>query len=619
MIGAMKSPEAQYQLAMRLPLEQLQAILRGQPSEIDQPTALSVLKQKMQQKTAMQGLQAQQQLQQPSVKDRMLQQSQMPEDMGIAQAPGAQQAGTIPDGGVAGYAEGGDVRHFQTGGTQGELFRTPFDPEISQQKVIDATRQRIAQLSAQGVPPTVAQQAVAAEAAGGPSAASSLSRFFPQVSGQSATMAGLRGLGSLGARALTAATPLAGPAAVGLTSYGLAEPVMRATGVTQSVTDYLANLTGLADREKEALADKPVQRRATVEPGYRSKNYVDPRLKEVDTKALEPVPKQTTRSARQQEQAPVQMEANPASTPDALDFMTDKAANTEAAPAAGITTLASTAERAAPADTGYESAMRKISGSTQLYMDRMSALLKTMTPTAEEKESRSAERKGVMALKAAQALLQSGTTSGAARGSALGQIAELTQAYGKEDREDKKAMIGAEINMLGAQAQLAQGNSKMAVDMFQHAEKLASEATRLEADKLFRQRELDLKEKGLWNEKTQGEELIKLKKYIADGEAAWRRQHINVLAGQGRRDDLRHDAAMERNRVAESGQNLRSMLESIKIQMADISLPQAQRAQLRERATAIEAALAEREGIKTLAAPSIQIPDSKVDPRNIIN
>ena len=63
MIGAMKSPEAQYQLAMRLPLEQLQAILRGQPSEIDQPTALSVLKQKMQQKTAMQGMQAQQQLQ----------------------------------------------------------------------------------------------------------------------------------------------------------------------------------------------------------------------------------------------------------------------------------------------------------------------------------------------------------------------------------------------------------------------------------------------------------------------------------------------------------------------------------------------------------------------------
>jgi len=614
MIGAMKSPEAQYQLAMRLPIAQLQAILRGQPSEIDQPTALTVLKQRMQQKTAMQGVQAQQELQQPSIKDRMLQQAQMPEDMGIAQAPGAQQAGAIPDGGVAGFAEGGDVRHFQTGGTQGELFRTPFDPDVSRQRVIDATRQRIAQFAAQGVPASVAEQAVAAEAAGGPSAASSLSRFFPQVSGQSATMAGLRGLGSLGARALTAATPLAGPAAVGLTSYGLAEPVMRATGVTQNVTDYLANLTGLADREKEALADKPVQRRAAVEPGYRGKNYVDPRLVGNAPSAPEPA----TRPARPRVEAPVQMEANPAPTPDALDLMTDKAATTEAAPATGITTLAPAAERAAPADTGYESAMRKISGSTQPYMDKMTELLRTMTPTAEEKQSRSAERKGVMALKAAQALLQSGTTSGAARGSALGQIAELTQAYGKEDREDKKAMIGAEINMLGAQAQLAQGNSKMAVDMFQHAEKLAAEATRFEAEKLFKQRELDLKEKGLWNEKTQGEEIIKMRRYIADQEAAWRRQHIGVLAGQGRRDDLRHDAAMERSRVEQSGQNLRSMLESIKIQMADISLPQAQRARLRERATAIEATLAEREGIKTLAAPSIQIPDSRVHPRDII-
>jgi len=321
----------------------------------------------------------------------------------------------------------------------------------------------------------------------------------------------------------------------------------------------------------------------------------------------------------------VQIEANPAPTPDAMSFAETEGASSNAAPAAGITALASTAERAAPAataapaDTSYEGAMGKIGSSTQPYMDRMSELLKTMTPTAEEKESRSAERKGVMALKAAQALLQPGTNAAGARGTALGQMAELTQAYGKEDREDKKAMIGAEINMLGAQAQLAQGNSKMAVDMFQHAEKLATEATRFEAEKLFKQRELDLKEKGLWNEKTQGEEIIKMRRYIADQEAAWRRQHIGVLAGQGRREELRHDAAMERNRVAESGQNLRSMLESIKIQMADISLPQAQRAQLRERATAIEAALAEREGIKTLAAPSIQIPDSKVNPRDIID
>jgi hypothetical protein len=612
MIGAMKSPEAQYQLAMRLPIAQLQAILRGQPSEIDQPTALTVLKQRMQQKTAMQGVQAQQELQQPSIKDRMLQQAQMPEDMGIAQAPGAQQAGAIPDGGVAGFAEGGDVRHFQTGGTQGELFRTPFDPDVSRQRVIDATRQRIAQFAAQGVPASVAEQAVAAEAAGGPSAASSLSRFFPQVSGQSATMAGLRGLGSLGARALTAATPLAGPAAVGLTSYELAEPVMRATGVTQSVTDYLANLTGLADREKEALTDKPVSKRNT--PAASAAPYLDPRRTDVDPNFKDPRGRGATAPApgpaRPRVDASVQMEANPASTPDALDFMTDKAANTEAAPAAtdtaGITTLASTAERAAPADTGYESAMRKISGSTQPYMDRMSALLKTMTPTAEEKESRSAERKGVMALKAAQALLQSGTTSGAARGSALGQIAELTQAYGKEDREDKKAMIGAEINMLGAQAQLAQGNSKMAVDMFQHAEKLAAEATRFEAEKLFKQRELDLKEKGLWNEKTQGEEIIKMRRYIADQEAAWRRQHIGVLAGQDRRAELRYDADLARVASQERMRSVQSMIDAQRAILGNTALF-AQHTEAAQRLKSLTEQLARMQGFEmpTAAGPGL--------------
>lgn len=570
MIGAMKSPEAQYQLAMRLPIEQLQAILRGQPSEIDQPTALTVLKQKMQQKTALQGMQAQQQIQQPSVKERMLQQAQLPEDMGIAQAPGAQQAGAIPDGGVAGFAEGGDVRHFQTGGTQGELFRTPFDPDISRQRVIDATRQRIAQLSAQGIPPAVAEQAVAAEAAGGPSAASTLSRFFPQVSGQSATMAGLRGLGSLGARALTAATPLAGPAAVGLTSYELAEPVMRGTGVTQSVTDYLADITGLAAKEQEALQDKPVVRRSVPtakEPGYRGKDYVDPRL--VDTKALEPV----RGPARPRVEAPVQMESSPASTPDALDFGTEKSTTTEASPT-GIGTLATSAAApaaaapAAAADTGYEGAMRKASSATQPYMDRMTELLRTMTPTAEEKESRSSERKGVMALKAAQALLQSGVTSGSARGSALGQIAELTQAYGKEDREDKKALIGAEINMLGAQAQLAQGNSKMAMDLFQHAEKLKFENVKLESDVFLKKRELELVKQGYDQKHAAAMAAVDAENYRTRAMAIWHKDANNRFANQDRRAELRYDADLAKVAANERNQSLRAYASLLEKQIA---------------------------------------------------
>jgi hypothetical protein len=317
------------------------------------------------------------------------------------------------------------------------------------------------------------------------------------------------------------------------------------------------------------------------------------------------------------------METNPAPTPDAMSFAETEGASSNAAPAAGITALSTStapATPAAPADTSYESALRKIGSSTKTYTDQMSALLKTMTPTAEEKESRSAERKGVMALKAAQALLQPGTNAAGARGTALGQIAELTQAYGKEDREDKKAMIGAEINMLGAQAQLAQGNSKMAVDMFQHAEKLAAEATRFEAEKLFKQRELDLKEKGLWNEKTQGEEIIKMRKYIADQEAAWRKQHIGVLAGQGRRDDLRHDAAMERSRVAERGQDLRAYASLLETQLkngmyANPAEKKAMQTQLADLTKQLRSSLGMPD---TAPAPSIQIPDSRVNPRDII-
>lgn len=158
----------------------------------------------------------------------------------------------------------------------------------------------------------------------------------------------------------------------------------------------------------------------------------------------------------------------------------------------------------------------------------MSELLKTMTPTAEEKESRSAERKGVMALKAAQALLQPGTNAAGARGTALGQMAELTQAYSKEDREDKKAMIGAEMNMLGAQAQLAQGNSRMAIESFQHAQKLAFEGIRLSADNYYKDIEAKLKKQGLDDNKAADEARNLTSRYIVDQQSKWHKDNYNA-------------------------------------------------------------------------------------------
>jgi hypothetical protein len=454
MIGAMKSPEAQYQLAMRLPLEQLQAILRGQPSEIDQPTALSVLKQKMQQKTAMQGMQAQQQLQQPSVKDRMLQQSQMPEDMGIAQAPGAQQAGAIPDGGVAGFAEGGDVQHYAAGdfvrsttGGKDWFLDLPY-------------RQSINPLYSHLKDKRFASRDEAAKA------------YEDALAGKAA------------APAPTAAPVPAAPAA----------PAAPAT----PYVDF---------------------RRTDVDPNFR-----DPR----GQGATAPAPGPTRRPAAN---APVGLEQ--LSGPDS--GYTPPEVTAAAAPAAtdtaGVAALSTSAAPAAPAastDTTYEGEFGKIGSSTKTYTDQMSALLKTMTPTAEEKESRSAERKGVMALKAAQALLQSGTTSGAARGSALGQIAELSQAYGKEDREDKKAMIGAEMNMLGAQAQLAQGNARMAIESFQHAQKLAFEGIRLAADNYYKDIEAKLKKQGLDDNKAAEEARNLTSRYVVDQQAKWHKENYNA-------------------------------------------------------------------------------------------
>lgn len=456
MIGAMKSPEAQYQLAMRLPLSQLQAILQGQPSEIDQPTALSVLKQKMQQKTAMQGLQAQQQLQQPSVKDRMLQQSQMPEDMGIAQAPGAQQAGTIPDGGVAGYAEGGDVRHYAAGdfvrsttGGKDWFLDLPY-------------RQSINPLYSHLKDKRFASKDEAAKA------------YEDALAGKAA------------APAPTAAPVPAAPAA----------PAAPAT----PYVDF---------------------RRTDVDPNFR-----DPR----GQGATAPAPGPARRPAAN---APVGLEqlSGPDSgyTPPEVTAPAPAATDTtDTTGVAALSTPAAPAAPAAPADTSYEGELGKIGSSTQPYIDRMSALLKTMTPTAEEKESRSAERKGVMALKAAQALLQPGTNAAGARGTALGQMAELTQAYSKEDREDKKAMIGAEMNMLGAQAQLAQGNSRMAIESFQHAQKLAFEGIRLSADNYYKDIEAKLKKQGLDDNKAADEARNLTSRYIVDQQAKWHKENYNA-------------------------------------------------------------------------------------------
>jgi hypothetical protein len=107
----MQSPEAQYQLALKMPMDRLIGILQGRPDAVvGQPIAMMALKALKEQKTAFQGQQAQAQLQQPNVKDQLL-----AEDQGIATYP-ADNMGGFEESGIVGYADGGDVRKFSPGG-----------------------------------------------------------------------------------------------------------------------------------------------------------------------------------------------------------------------------------------------------------------------------------------------------------------------------------------------------------------------------------------------------------------------------------------------------------------------------------------------------------------------
>jgi hypothetical protein len=96
------SPEAQYQLALKSPTRELQRSIANQ-GPFTPAIGAQVANERDHMETAAKGLEAQAQLAQAA---------RLPEHLGIAMAPGAQQMGDIPEGGVVGMASGGSVRHF---------------------------------------------------------------------------------------------------------------------------------------------------------------------------------------------------------------------------------------------------------------------------------------------------------------------------------------------------------------------------------------------------------------------------------------------------------------------------------------------------------------------------
>lgn len=122
----MQSPQAQYQLALTMPMNRLRGILQGQPDAVvGQPIAMMALQTLKQQKTAAQGMQAQQQLQQPNVKDQLLAEDQ---GIAVASAPNMNAVVNAAHGGIVGYDSGGAVQHFFN---EGQVRGSPMDAPTS--------------------------------------------------------------------------------------------------------------------------------------------------------------------------------------------------------------------------------------------------------------------------------------------------------------------------------------------------------------------------------------------------------------------------------------------------------------------------------------------------------
>jgi len=122
--GNVMNPQAQYEMALRMPVERLQQIVQGGMGPIEQGVALLALNLKKQTRTAVEGEQAQQQIKQPTVRDQILSLN------GLADMD-------IPEGGIAGEDDGEEMLPAAAGGgairfqSRGEV---PFlvSPELSQ-------------------------------------------------------------------------------------------------------------------------------------------------------------------------------------------------------------------------------------------------------------------------------------------------------------------------------------------------------------------------------------------------------------------------------------------------------------------------------------------------------
>ena len=412
--------QQQYELALKMPTDQLMAIVNGKPGSIDRSAALTALNLKNKTKVAQEGQQAQQQLSQPkTVKDSVL-------DQGIPLLE-ARNMEDIPSGGIAGHpdedsgaiahaASGGQVQHFEDGGV------TAKDKLFS-------------------------------------------SEWFERFAAPNRKAARPRGM------PYTPQLPADVPAA---------EPV------PYKLTTTPKQLAAQNEGFTQNAAGEPIQTRSNTQ-----------RLRtNSDTLDGQPFPAPSLGAIASAEQA-AQRQTQSAVAPDISSI----AALGQAAPASNKPTFG----------TDYTALLTQQDAVTKGYSDKMAEALKQFTDSGADKEERNRGRKGIMALTAARELVKPGQTGMQGLGNVFGQIGELAGKYDAEDRDDKKKYLSAQMNMFGAQAQLAQGNAKSANDLFMHSTREMREYAKLDSEKWYQSEVLKLKQQGMSDDKAHQQALLGVK------------------------------------------------------------------------------------------------------------
>ena len=575
----MNSLEAQYRLAEKMPNTSLVNILRGMPGDIEQSVAMMILRQRQKIKTATDGAMAGAEARQPNIKDQVLlaQQTKLPENQGIGTLR-SDNMGQVADvamgaqGGVVGFAGGGDVAKFA--GPMGSVVGEPYNPNLNTEFRYDPRfesltneekmrylRQRfIAKQQASGImggandpaPRATPKNLPPVELA--PRAASPTPPMFDPMN-PGVTNSPLAKVGSAPAAASSSYTQVSGtpmgevpPPQRGRISakmgagnvargrgYGLA-------GVGASIFDaaYLAN-PGLFQDYLASGETKKREAQGTAQIDYNS--FPSQQLSGPTTD-IAAAPVSTGRP--QSEAAPSggkgisDLKLLPTQPAPPMMGFDDSVATTgtTAQPAAGPAkpATANSAEdiKALAPVSSFAATQGIMNASTQPYMDELTKLAKGINLNEGEKESQKYTRAGTALLTFSEQLLASGRPGASSVGAALGKMGALAQEYAKEDTLERKAAIGSKMSLLGAQVQVAQHNTKSAIDLFQHAQKMEFEGYKLSTDTKIRNEELRLKELGIFNEKDFRNKQIEYHNADIQRQRDWNEAHLPLLREQAR-------------------------------------------------------------------------------------